>query len=73
MPFALFQVGKGRVIESKENVANNDKNVYLIPQSDDANSADYYEQYPAPMGHYTTESMKRIGQNFFKIYDNIYK
>lgn len=73
MPFTIFQVGKGKVIEGMEEVANNDDNVYLIPQSNDETSADYYEQYPKPLGHYTTKSMKIIGVNFFKIYDKIYK
>lgn len=71
LPLVLFQVGKGKVIEGMQKVAKNDENVYLIPQSDDENSADYYEQYPKPLGHYTTKSMKRIGENFFKIFNKI--
>ncbi|WP_242155518.1 sialate O-acetylesterase [Aestuariivivens sediminis] len=73
MPFALFQVGQGKVVEGMIDTANNDDEVFLIPQSEDENSEYYYEQYPPPKWHYTTESMKRIGIEFFKIYDKIYK
>lgn len=72
MPFALFQVGKGKVIDAMIEVAKNDNNVFLITQSNDKNSPDFYEQYPLPLGHYTTESMRRIGVEFFKIFDKIY-
>ena len=71
LPFAMFQVGKGKVVEGMKKVAKEDNNVYLIEQSDDENSADFYPQYPKPMGHYTTESMKRIGTNFSKIFENL--
>lgn len=71
MPFAMFQVGKGKVVDNMIEVAKNDNNVFLIPQSDDENSNDYYPQYPKPLGHYTTASMKRIGKQFFEIFSKI--
>lgn len=69
--FVMFQVGKGKVIEGMQEVAKNDDKVYLIPQSTNETSADYYDQYPKPLGHYTTKSMKRIGVEFFKVYEMI--
>lgn len=73
MPFLMFQVGNGKVVEGMINTAKNNDTVFLIPQSNNTSSADFYEQYPPPLWHYTTESMKSIGVNFFKIYDKIYK
>lgn len=71
MPFAMFQVGKGKVVDHMIEVAKNDNNVFLIPQTDDENSQDFYPQYPKPLGHYTTTSMKRIGIQFFEIFSKI--
>ncbi|TBW28036.1 sialate O-acetylesterase [Gramella sp. KN1008] len=70
MPFIIFQVGKGKVVEGMLSTAKNDDRVFLIPQSQDKSSPNYYEQYPQPIGHYNTGSMKRIGVEFFKIYDS---
>ncbi len=49
-------------------LAENDDNVFMIPQSQDKNSADYYEQNPPPIYHYTTKSMKKIGVQFFNVF-----
>ena len=69
MPFMLFQVGSGKVVEGMKQTAENDDKVFMIPQSNDKKSEDYYEQNPPPIYHYTTESMKRIGTQFFKVYE----
>lgn len=71
MPFVMFQVGNGQVVEGMIKTAENDNNVYLIPQSKDKNSKDFYEKNPPPLGHYTAKSMKKIGQEFFKVYEKI--
>ena len=71
MPFVIFQVGRGKVVEGMKQTAKNDNNAYLIPQSSNEESVDFYEQNPPPKGHYTAKSMKRIGMEFFKIYEAI--
>lgn len=71
MPFVMFQVGHGKVVEGMKQIAKNDINVYLIPQSSNKESDNFYEQNPPPTGHYTAKSMKRIGTEFFKIYEVI--
>ena len=67
LPFIMFQVGGGKVVEGMKKNAKNDKNVYLIPQSRDENSMHFYEKNPPPIGHYTAKSMKKIGVQFFNI------
>ena len=69
MPFLLFQVGGGKVPQSMKAVALADANVNMIPQSQDKNSKDFYLKNPKPLGHYVTESMKRIGLEFFNFYE----
>ncbi len=71
LPFALFQVGHGKVVEGMEKVAGADSNVFLIPQSRNKKSPDFYEKNPPPIGHYTAKSMKRIGNEFFAVYSDI--
>ncbi|PWD99483.1 sialate O-acetylesterase [Marinilabilia rubra] len=71
MPFILFQVGSGKVVEGMKQVADNDDKVFMIPQSNDKESQNFYEQNPPPIFHYTTMSMKRIGIEFFKLYEKI--
>ena len=71
MPFVMFQVGYGKVVEGMKQISINDSNVYLIPQSSLKESVNFYEQNPPPTGHYTAISMKRIGIEFFKIYEVI--
>jgi len=65
LPFLLFQVGHGEVVEGMKNTAKEDKNVVLIPQEKDRNSKFYFERNPMPLGHYTTKSMKKIGTLFY--------
>lgn len=67
MPFVIFQVGNGMVVKGMTHVAQNDKDTYLISQSNDKSSNDFYPKNPPPIGHYTAESMKRIGVAFFNI------
>lgn len=69
LPFVLFQVGFGDVVKGMKTVAKNDENVILIPQSQDKNSAFYFEQYEPPIWHYNSNSMKKIGTYFFEFYE----
>jgi len=71
LPFVLFQVGSGKVVKGMQSVSQNDANVYMIPQSREENSPNYYERNPPPVGHYTAASMKRIGKQFFNIFQKI--
>ena len=70
LPFLMFQVGNGKVVEGMRNIAKTDKNVSLIPQSNDTKSKDYYPKNPPPIGHYICSSMKQIGIQFFNYYQN---
>lgn len=70
--FMLFQVGGGKVVDGMKEAAAGDEYVTLIPQSKDKSSPDYYPKNPPPLGHYVTESMKRIGEQFFQFYDRNY-
>ena len=68
LPFIIFQVGSGKVVEGMEAVAKRIKNVALIPQNKNPNSEDYYPEYAPPKSHYTYVGMKKIGQRFAKEY-----
>ncbi len=68
LPFLIFQVGHGKVVKAMQKTAAEDANVVLIPQVEDQNSAFYFERNPPPIGHYVTESMKKIGTYFFEFY-----
>lgn len=72
LPFLMFQVGNGKVVEGMKNIAEADEYVSLIPQSNNKKSKDYYPKNPPPIGHYVYESMKRIGILFFERYINNY-
>ncbi len=72
MPFIIFQVGHGKVIDAMKEIAAEDANVSLIPQSHDKKSNDFYERNPRPLGHYTYKSMKKIGGHFFEYFKNNY-
>ncbi len=72
LPFLIFQVGRGKVVEGMKNTAKDFANVSLIPQSSNKNSEDYFVKNPPPLGHYTYVSMKRIGRLFFKYYQDFY-
>ena len=73
LPVMIFQVGSGKVVKGMEETAALDKQVYLIPQSKDKESPDFYEKNPPPIGHYIAKSMKRIGERFFEVYQKATK
>lgn len=73
LPFILFQVGGGKVVQGMQETAAADPAVYLITQSSDKDSPDYYPKNPPPIGHYTCPSMKRIGGKFFAVMELIPK
>lgn len=62
LPFILFQVGKGKVVEGMKRTAGNVPNVTLVPQSPDPASDDYYSTIPN--GHYDHEGLKLLGERF---------
>jgi len=68
LPFLMLQVGGGDVIVGMKATAKVDDNVHFIAQSKDKNSPYYLPKNPPPIGHYTTEGMKKIGLNFYKEY-----
>ncbi len=72
LPFIIFQVGNQKVVQAMKNIADNDPDVSLIPQSYDKESEDFYTKNPPPLGHYTYKSMKKIGEEFFNYYQNYY-
>jgi hypothetical protein len=69
LPFIIFQVGSGKVVKAMKNIAKDDVYVSLIPQSKDKNSELFFVRNPLPLGHYTYESMKKIGTLFFDYYE----
>lgn len=73
LPFLIFQVGQGKVVEAMQNVSEADENVILIPQSKSKDSKFYFERNPPPVSHYVTASMKRIGAYFFEFYEENFK
>ena len=72
LPFIIFQVGNEKVVQAMGNIANNDENVSLIPQEENDDSDSFFVKNPSPIYHYTYESMKKIGESFFKYYQNDY-
>jgi iduronate 2-sulfatase len=68
LPFILFQVGSGKVVEGMKQVSKEMKYLSLIEQSSDPDSPDFYPKNPPPIGHYTYEGMKKISDQFFKEY-----
>ena len=71
LPFVMFQVGGGKVVEAMEEIAGTDPGVYLIPQSGDPESDNFFEKNPPPLGHYVASSMKRIGEKFYEVFAEI--
>ena len=67
LPMFIFQVGHGKVVEGMIRLANEDPNVFIITQSKDPNSKQFFEKNPPPIGHYTTKSMKKIGSQFYDL------
>ena len=72
LPFLIFQVGHGKVVQAMKNIEKEDNYVSLIPQEKDKSSKYYFERNPAPIGHYKYESMKKIGRYFFEYYQRDY-
>lgn len=68
LPFLMFQVGNGKVVKGMKNTAKEDENVVLIPQETQKKSKFYFERNPPPIGHYVTNSMKKIGEYFYDYY-----
>ncbi len=66
LPFLLFQVGHGKVVEGMRRVAREVPNVTLIPQSLDPVSLDFYEKMEN--GHYNYEGMKKLGHRFAELF-----
>ncbi|MCP4642072.1 MAG: sialate O-acetylesterase [bacterium] len=62
LPFLLFQVGRGEVVEGMKRTAQEVPNVTLIPQSPDPVSPDFYQKMEN--GHYNYEGMKKLGRRF---------
>jgi hypothetical protein len=68
LPFLLFQVGNEKVVEGMKKTAQHLPNVFLLPQSTDPASTDYYPKMEN--GHYNYEGMKKLGQRFAEVFLN---
>ena len=68
LPFLLFQVGHGKVVEGMMKAAQLVPNVTLIPQSLDTTSVNFYPKMEN--GHYNYEGMKKLGQRFAEVFLN---
>jgi len=68
LPFLLFQVGHGKVVEGMMEVSQRVPNVTLIKQSLDPKSVNFYSKIKN--GHYNYNGMKKLGQRFAEIYLN---
>jgi Carbohydrate esterase, sialic acid-specific acetylesterase len=66
LPFLLFQVGRGEVVEGMKRTAREVPNVTLIPQSLDPVSMDFYQKMEN--GHYRYEGMKKLGHRFAALF-----
>ena len=66
LPFLLFQVGHGEVVEGMKRTAREVPNVTLIPQSLDPISLDFYQKMEN--GHYEYEGMKKLGHRFAELF-----
>jgi hypothetical protein len=66
LPFILFQVGHGKVVEGMIDVSKSLTNVTLIPQSLEPMSADFYSKLEN--GHYNYEGMKKLGERFAEVF-----
>jgi hypothetical protein len=70
LPFLLFQVGDGKVVEGMKQTAQLVPNVCLIPQSPEPTSADFFPKMEN--GHYNDKGMKKLGQRFAEVYLNLF-
>ena len=66
LPFLVFQVGHGEVVEGMKRTAREVPNVTLIPQSLDPISLDFYQKMEN--GHYNYEGMKKLGHRFAELF-----
>jgi hypothetical protein len=71
LPFILFQVGHGKVVEGMIDVSKSLTNVTLIPQSLEPMSADFYSKLEN--GHYNYEGMKKLGERFAEVFLELYQ
>ncbi|GMW00332.1 MAG: hypothetical protein AMXMBFR84_14700 [Candidatus Hydrogenedentota bacterium] len=68
LPFLFFDVGKGKVEEGMKSVADTVPGVFMMPQSPDPDSPDFYTKIPN--GHYDHEGLKKLGERFATLYLN---
>ncbi|MBI4558421.1 MAG: hypothetical protein HY706_12640 [Candidatus Hydrogenedentes bacterium] len=66
LPFLLFQVGSGKVVDGMRKTAKELEYVTLLPQSLDPQSPDFYTKIPN--GHYDHAGMEKIGRRFAEAY-----
>ena len=66
LPFLLFQVGHGKVVEGMKRTAREIPNVTLIPQSLDPASLDFYQKMGN--GHYNYQGMRKLGHRFAELF-----
>jgi len=66
LPFLLFQVGKGGVVDGMKHAAKTMDKVVLIPRSADPASPDYYTTIPN--GHIDHAGMRKLGIRFAEAY-----
>ncbi len=66
LPFILFQVGSPKVVEGMRKSAAKDANVILIPQSQNADSPDFYQKIEN--GHYNYQGQKKLGARFADVF-----
>ena len=69
LPFMLFQVGHGKVVEGMKRTAKKVSNVTLIPQSQNPVSLDFYQKMEN--GHYNYDGMKKLGNRFAEVFLNV--
>lgn len=72
LPFLMLEVGNGGVVEGMQQAAASMSNVSFIPQSKDPDAPDYLPGYGPPTGHYNYQGMKRIGEQFARVFLNSY-
>ncbi len=68
LPFLLFQVGYGKVVDGMMKTAQLVPNVTLIPQSLDTTSVNFYPKMEN--GHYNYDGMKKLGLQFAEYFLN---
>jgi hypothetical protein len=66
LPFLMFQVGSGKVVEGMQRVARDVPNATLLPQSQDPDSPHFYDKMEN--GHYNYAGLKKLGRRFAETY-----